>query len=133
MTWETDPGSFRDRKPKPRPGLSGSPIPARSLTLPICTHESSEQVFSRLQLESIQAGGVCRSAGQHSRYQSGLGEGGRGAGGRGRGGERREGSADVEERACLVSEPLDSTPGSAAPTVTLAPSVTTFALNLFAN
>ncbi|KAI4583009.1 hypothetical protein MJG53_008222 [Ovis ammon polii x Ovis aries] len=43
MTWKTDHGSFRDRKPKPRPGLSGSPIPARSLTLPICTHESSEQ------------------------------------------------------------------------------------------
>uniref|UniRef100_A0AC11EGC5 Tubulin polymerization promoting protein family member 2 n=1 Tax=Ovis aries TaxID=9940 RepID=A0AC11EGC5_SHEEP len=64
MTWKTDHGSFRDRKPKPRPGLSGSPIPARSLTLPICTHESSEQVFSRLQLESIQAGGVCRATQQ---------------------------------------------------------------------
>lgn len=128
MTWETNPGSFRDKKPKPRPGLSGSPIPARSLTLPICTHESSEQVFSRLQLESIQAGW---SAGQHSRYQSRLGKGG---GGPGAGRERREGSADVEERACLMSEPLDSTPGSAAPTVTLAPSVTTLVLNfLFAN
>ena len=37
----------------------------------------------------------------------------------------------MEERACLVSEPLDSTPGFAAPTVTLAPSVTTLALNFY--
>ena len=78
MTWETNPGSFRDKKPKPRPGLSGSPIPARSLTLPICTHESSEQVFSRLQLESIQAAVVCRATQQVSVQ---AWEAGRGAGG----------------------------------------------------
>ena len=47
---------------------------------------------------------------------------------------RRKGSADVEERAWLVSEPLDSSPGSASTSVTLAQSVTVLAFNfLFAN